>query len=85
MKYTALQEKITVYRGIRSRGKLQALSWTLELDKAEWFAKRWGSHGKVYSAVVSKEDVLAYFCSRNEAEVVVDYRNLKDVSLVKEF
>lgn len=84
-RFEALPDEMTIYRGIRGRGKLQALSWTLELDKAEWFAKRWESHGKVYSAQIKKEDVLACFCSRNEAEVVVDYRKLKDITLVKEF
>ena len=83
--YSALPEKITVYRGIRGRGTLKALSWTTDIEQAEWFAKRWDKKGKVYSATVRKEDVLAYFCSRNEAEVVVDYTKLKDVTLVKEF
>ena len=83
--YSALPEKITVYRGIRGRGSLNALSWTTDIEQAEWFAKRWDKKGKVYSATVRKEDVLAYFCSRNEAEVVVDYTKLKDVTLVKEF
>lgn len=83
--YSALPEKITVYRGIRGRGTLKALSWTTDIEQAEWFAKRWDKKGRVYSATVRKEDVLAYFCSRNEAEVVVDYTKLMDVTLVKEF
>lgn len=83
--YSAFPEKITVYRGIRGRGSLKALSWTTDIEQAEWFAKRWDKKGRVYSATARKDDVLAYFCSRNEAEVVVDYTKLMDVSLVKEF
>ena len=79
--YSVLPEGITVYRGIRGRGRLEALSWTLDIDKAEWFAKRWNKGGKVYSAMVKKEDVLAVFTSRNEDEIVVDFKKLRDVNL----
>ncbi len=80
-KYMALPEEFTVYRGIRGRGSLQALSWTLDKSKAEWFANRWDKGGKVYSAKVKKEDTFAYFASRSEEEIVLDYTKLKDISL----
>ena len=83
--YLSLPEEITVYRGIRGRGRLEALSWTLDIDKAEWFAKRWNKGGKVYSARVKKEDVLAVFTSRNEDEIVVDFKKLIDVNLEREY
>ena len=83
--YSALPKEITVYRGIRGRGRLEALSWTLDIDKAEWFAKRWNKGGKVYSAMVKKEDVLAVFTSRNEDEIVVDFKKLRDVNLKREY
>lgn len=83
--YSALPEEITVYRGIRGRGRLEALSWTLDIDKAEWFAKRWNKGGKVYSAMVKKEDVLAVFTSRNEDEIVVDFQKLSDIRLKREY
>ena len=84
-KYLALPEKITVYRGIRGRGSLKALSWTTDIKQAEWFAKRWDNNGKVYSATVKKEDVLAVFSSRGESELVVDYSKLEDVNLIKTY
>lgn len=83
--YLSLPEEITVYRGIRGRGSLEALSWTLDVEKAEWFAKRWNKGGKVYSAKAKREDVLAVFTSRNEDEIVVDYTKLKNIVLEKEY
>ena len=41
--------------------------------------------GKVYSAMIRKEDVLAMFTSRGEAEVVVDFTKLKDINLEREY
>lgn len=82
--YSALPEQITVYRGIRGRGSLKALSWTTDIEQAEWFAKRWDKNGKVYSAKVRKDDVLAVFASRGESELVVDYAKLRDIKLEKE-
>lgn len=83
--YLALPEQITVYRGIRGRGSLKALSWTIDVEQAEWFARRWGKNGKVYSATISREDVLAVFTSRGESELVVDYSKLRDVVLEREY
>ena len=83
--YLALPDEMTVYRGIRGRGSLKALSWTTDIEQAEWFAKRWDKKGKVYSAMIRKEDVLAMFTSRGEAEVVVDYTKLKNIVLEREY
>ena len=83
--YSALPEGITVYRGIRGRGSLKALSWTTDIKQAEWFAKRWDKNGKVYSARVSKDDVLAVFASRGESELVVDFMKLRNIKLEKEY
>lgn len=33
------------------------------MKTAEWFAKRYGGEGKVYSINVPKESILAYFQS----------------------
>ena len=83
--YLALPEQITVYRGIRGRGSLKALSWTIDIAQAEWFAQRWGKNGKVYSATINRKDVLAVFTSRGESELVVDYTKLRNIALKKEF
>lgn len=83
--YLALPDEITVYRGIRARGSLKALSWTTDINKAKWFACRWNKTGKVYSAQISKEDVLAMFTLRGESELVVDFTKLKNIVLESEY
>lgn len=80
--YRHLPEKITVYRGVGTRGKVKGLSWTTNIEKAKWFANRWGDNGKVYRGVISKDAVLAYFLRRDEAETVIDYSYLTDVEEV---
>ena len=63
---------------------MKALSWTVDIKQAEWFAQRWGKNGKVYSATINREDVLAVFTSRGESELVVDYTKLRNIVLKKE-
>jgi len=77
-----LPEEFYVYRGLMEGAKLEALSWTLRLDKAIWFAKRFDRHGKVYKAKCHKKDILAYLSCRNEEEIVVDWKKLKDIEEV---
>lgn len=83
--YLALPDEMTVYRGIRGRGSLKALSWTTDIEQAEWFAKRWDKKGKVYFAKIRKEDVLAVFNSRGESELVIEFAKIKDVILIMEY
>lgn len=79
----SLPEEFSIYRGLMPRAKKEALSWTLDLDKAIWFAKRFNNHGKVYEAKVKKEDILSYLSNRGESEIVVDYKKLKDIKEVE--
>lgn len=79
-KYLDLPDKVTIYRGVKPKGKVKALSWTLSKDKARWFADRFEPDGTVYRAAIEKSNVLAYFGCRGEEEVVVDYRMLMNVT-----
>lgn len=72
--YQNFPEVLTVYRGVTEGGTEKALSWTLDLEKAKWFATRWGKNGKVFKAKIKRDYVLAFFSGRNESEVVIDYR-----------
>lgn len=74
-KYKKLPQKITVYRGVtdHNRDNDKALSWTLSKKKAEWFAHRFDEEGDVIEKEIDKKDIYAYFNSRNEDEVIVDY------------
>lgn len=80
--YNSLPDEITIYRGVEENKKnsTKALSWTLNKDKAKWFATRYEDKGTMFTAKIKKEDVLAYFNSRKEEEVVIDYDNLELIS-----
>lgn len=82
--YLALPDTLTVYRGTQShKAKVRGMSWTLDKDKATWFANRWKTlNGKVYQATIKKKDVYAYFTGRNEKEVVLNPKKLKGVKEV---
>ena len=84
--YRGLPDRVTIYRGVTSyNGKnIKALSWTLDYDKAAWFAHRFGEEGTVYEAQIAQPHVLAYFGRRNEAEVIVDPRYLEGIQEVPE-
>ena len=84
--FTELPDTITVFRGVTDFNKknYKGLAWSRELRVATWFAGRFGEHGTVYRATIDKQYVLAYFGGRNEAEVVVDPRHLKNVQKYRE-
>lgn len=72
----ALPDALTVWRGAGHRGVANGLSWTLDKDKAAWFARRDIGHEDRTGAYVArgsvrKPDVLAHFTGRGEAEIVV--------------
>ncbi|MBE6971758.1 MAG: hypothetical protein E7446_06525 [Ruminococcaceae bacterium] len=81
MQLQELDDTVTIYRGVTSHNhaNIKALSWTLDRDKADWFAHRFGEEGTVYEAQIDKEHILALFNGRNEAEVIIDPRHLKDI------
>lgn len=75
---------VTVYRGLNAMEKSEkAMSWSLSIDTAKWFARRFNNNGDVYQAKVNKQDILTYCDTRNEKEVIVDYRKVYDVEKVK--
>ncbi len=75
--YKALPEKVTVYRGVNGKGSKDGISWTLDKEKAKWFANRWGNNGKIYQLTVSKDDILAFFDGRSEKEVIINIFSYK--------
>ena len=81
MQLQEMDDTVTIYRGVTSHNQknIKALSWTLDRDKAEWFAHRFDEEGTVYEAQIDKENILALFNGRNEAEVIVDPRYLKNI------
>lgn len=83
----ALPDKLEVYRGIGHKEYVDGFSWTVDKDKAIWFARRFaGTGGRqpyLVTGTVSKEDVLAHFLGRGEAEIVALPEHVQDKKVTK--
>jgi hypothetical protein len=65
-------DPLTIYRG-QDADRPPGLSWTLDREKAERFARRFKSPAPtVLVGTVARANVLGYFSGRDEAEVVAD-------------
>jgi len=77
----AMSDVIPVYQGHTAR-KHDGWSWTINRVKAEWFAHRFSmfesSPPVLTEGIVYKRNVIAYFTSRGESEIVADRRNVKE-------
>jgi hypothetical protein len=77
----AMDEPIIVYRGFTDfegeeeefDSRVDGLAWTVDLERATWFAKRYAYKGRsqVAKGLVHHQDVVGYFTGRNESEIVV--------------
>jgi hypothetical protein len=66
-----LDEKVVVYRGCCPKNR-RGLSWTLDQQKAEWFAKRFNTKNPtLLIGECKKNDIIAYFEGRNESEIII--------------
>ena len=94
--FSMLPNKFRIYRGICFDKKIKEVdekdkellignSWTLDYNKARWFAKNHapkfydGNKYKkmILSYEINKKEVIAYFKDRNEEEIYVDFNNIK--------
>jgi hypothetical protein len=71
-------EFLKVYRGVtpHSTPYDKAISWTLDVDTAEWFASRFDSKGKVMKAEIHINDINDYLYNRNEKEILLNPKKL---------
>jgi hypothetical protein len=74
--FRELPEELTLYRGTCAPDGIGCgMAWTLDKDKAQWFADRFqsvtGSEPTVIEGHVAKLHCLAYFGGRAEREIVV--------------
>ena len=77
---------LEIYRG-STWGRRRGMSWTKDLEKARWFARRTSLYGHnaptpsgvVIGATIPAASVLAMFMERNEFEVVVSSARLSSV------
>lgn len=66
-----MPKELTIYRGTKYRSSAYSLSWTIDRDRAVWFARRFRSgNGYLAETIISKTNVLAYLANRNESEIV---------------
>ena len=60
-----LPETFTIYRGHTFNNE-NGFSYTLDIEKAKWFSKRFSRKGAVSEKVINKSDVFAYLSSEQE-------------------
>lgn len=76
-----MPDEITVWRGCIAGQNEDGFSWTIDREKAEWFAKRFASaqrgEGRVIEGRVKRVDVIAHFTGRGESEIVVLPENVR--------
>ena len=88
--YNSLSDNdpITIFRGVGKDREPYGLSWTVSIKTAKWFAKRWkNTEAYMFKTQCYKKDVLAYFNTRGEDELVVnvkalDKNNVERIELV---
>jgi len=68
-----LEESVTAYRGVGPKGRHEGLSWTLDIDVAKFFLKRFNlkGAGKLYECTIPSANILAYIEGRDEEELIV--------------
>ena len=85
--YQSLPDEITLYRGVAVGRNPKGLSWTQNLKTAEWFAHRFDKSdqkGYVQVTTAKKSDVLAYFNTRGEDEIVYNSKGKASVTVLEE-
>ncbi len=67
-----MEPNITIYRG-QVRGMEPGISWTTDMERAAFFARRFGADdGVILVGHVNTSEILAMFKGRSESEIVCD-------------
>ncbi len=82
--YIKLPEIVTIYRGSNIKDYHNAISWTIDYNRAIWFYKKYESKGAVFKAKIKKKDILCYLdqTACNEKEVIVDYKKIFELEKI---
>lgn len=67
----SLDDTVTIFRGCVKNLNEDGLSWTLDKERAEWFANRFDQEGIVIEKAIGKEKIVAYFSGREEEEIII--------------
>ena len=76
--YDELPDMVTIYRGVDVGGNPDGLSWTLDKERAEWFARRFHGYGTLLTYTIQKVAIMAVLLGRGESEVIVIEANSWD-------
>ena len=87
--YNQLPNELTIWRGVMVEKELDkeniGFSFTLDKERAEWFAKRFAQDSKgtpiLIEAKVKKEEVLSVFLIRSEEEILVSPDSVKIIKI----
>lgn len=72
-----LPNNLLIYRGCTPKNE-KGLSWTLDEEKATWFATRFNKiDSKVISKTITKGDIFAYIEDRGEKEIILKPKKWK--------
>jgi hypothetical protein len=80
-----LPDEIVIYRGEGdSSSKLEdAISWTTNINVANFFAARRSKSGRIYSTTVNKKDVIEYITDNNEYEILIHLNRIKNIKTME--
>lgn len=86
--FKELPDTITIYRGTQdSKSPKKGLSWTIDKKVALFFKDRWKDAGvkgnKLYQAEIEKKYCFAYFKDREEEEIVLNPKHLKNFKVIE--
>ena len=87
----SLPNEVKIWRGVKVDDVLDddniGLSFTLNKDKAIWFAERFAQAGVsqaiLIEAVVKRDDILSIFLNRDEEEVIVNPEDIKIKEIIE--
>ena len=80
--YKRLPNELEVYRGVATGRNPDGLSWTNSLSTAKWFSQRWQQGGYIRKGVVKKEKILSYFNRRDENELVISPKDIRNLGIL---
>jgi hypothetical protein len=69
--FNNLPDIITIYRGYIPKKNKTGFSYTLDKEKAEWFANRFSNNGNIIEKTIRKKDAFAYLNGRGEQEIIM--------------
>lgn len=83
--YKLIKENFTpiVYRGFNGLNLPDGCSFTTDIEKAKWFSNRFrcfGKEGYVIKININIDDVIFYYNGRDENEVFIRRKSLKNIN-----